>query len=187
MQRVESKQRQGLAFPKGQQANSKRRQTLPPPAGPQPVWTVDVPPQTAPRKRGRPRKSMPTPDGRAVNNSNGSQARPQATQQLPTPALVYKKGYDSVRRQQTLQHYQQYIVYGGRPPPTASPQPQYAVPAQAPTGFEYISYLNSEAQVRLALDMIHHSQNSASMKEQHIAALFHKLGQVHMQNGTRQS
>ncbi|UKZ73029.1 hypothetical protein TrVFT333_000668 [Trichoderma virens FT-333] len=168
MQDVGSKQRQNLAFPKEQQFDSKQRQALPPSVGSQP--TVDVPPQSAPVK------------------GAGLETKPQAIQQPNTPALVYRKGFDSSRRQQTFQHYQQYLQYGGRQPPTAPPQPQPALPAQAPpTGFEYLAMLNTEAQIRVALDTIHRSDKPASMKERHMAALYHRLGQVHLQSGTRQS
>ena len=185
---VDSKQRQSIAFPKDQQSDSKRRQTLPSSVGLQPASTTDVPPQTGPRKRGRPRKSMPIPDGRAINTNDGSQANPRAIPHPATPALVYKKGFDSVRRQQTFQHYQQYLQYGGRQPPTAPTQPLPAEAAQAAaTGFEYLAYLNTEAQIRIALDTVHRSQRSPSMKERHMAALYHRLGQVHLQNGTLQS
>ncbi|PNP49615.1 hypothetical protein THARTR1_09626 [Trichoderma harzianum] len=185
MQNGGAKQRQGLAFPKEQQSDSQRRQPLPPPSASQPAWTAD-----APRKRGRPRKSIPTPDAWVVNTNDSSQTTWRAAQNPTTPALVYRKGFDTVRRQQTFQHYQQYLHYGGRPLPTATPQPQPqpALSAQAPpTGFEYLNFLNTEAQVRIALDMVHRSEKPASMKQRHMAALYHKLGQVHMQNGTRQS
>ncbi|KAL7801473.1 PHD/FYVE-zinc-finger like domain-containing protein [Trichoderma afarasin] len=185
MQDGGAKPRQSIAFPKEQQSDSKRRQNLPPPSASQPAWTADVP-----RKRGRPRKSLPIPDARAVNTNDSSQTKLRAAQQPTTPALVYRKGFDTVRRQQTFQHYQQYIQNGGRPPPTAIPQPQPypAVPAQAPpTGFEYLALLNTEAQVRVALDVVHRAERPASMKQRHMAALYHRLGQVHMQNGTRQS
>lgn len=187
MQDGGAKKRQSLAFPREQQSDSKRRQHIPPPSGPQPTWTADVP-----RKRGRPRKSIPTPDVRPVNTNDSSQTKSRAAQNPTIPALVYKKGFDTVRRQQTFQHYQQYLQYGGRQPPTATPQPQPqpqpALPVQAPpTGFEYLALLNTEAQVRVALDVVHRSEKPASMKQRHMVALYHRLGQVHMQNGTRQS
>ncbi|KAL7799033.1 hypothetical protein V8C37DRAFT_407464 [Trichoderma ceciliae] len=186
MQQVESKQRQGIAFPSEQQAHSKRRHTLPAPNEPQVMSNLDVPPQTVSRKRGRPRSSVVNSGGNAVGTGEGPQARLQATQQPSIPALVYKKGFGDDRRQETLQHYERYMAYRGRTSPIASSQPHYAVPVQAQNGFEYVSYLSSEAQVRMALDFIQHSQPNVSTKEQHVAALFHRLGEVRMQDGTRQ-
>ncbi|RFU77975.1 hypothetical protein TARUN_4249 [Trichoderma arundinaceum] len=175
MQQVESKQRQGIAFPKEQQAVPKRRQTLPSTDESQPRATPDAPPQTVPRKRGRPRKSIANSDGNPINTSTGSRVRAQATQQPSTPALAYKTGYDDLRRQQTLQHYERYITFRGRTPPMAPSQPTYVVPIQTRNAFDYVSYLYTEAQVRMAIDSIQHAQGHISMKERHIAALFHRL------------
>jgi hypothetical protein len=181
MQQIDSKKSRGLAFSREQQADPRPRHSLPPalplpnltPATP----TPDIPPQTVPRKRGRPRKSLVDSNGNTPNTSNGSQARPLATKQPRTPALAYKTGYgDEARREQTRQHYEQYIAYRGRAPP-----------AQVQNGFEYVSHLKSEAQVRIALDSVEHSQGNVSMKQRHIAALFHRLEEVRMQSGTRQS
>ncbi|PTB69735.1 hypothetical protein BBK36DRAFT_1134312 [Trichoderma citrinoviride] len=191
MREAKRKQQHGIAFPKEQTpgstpSNSTPKPTQADPTATGPAWKADVP--TA-RKRGRPPRSTPTANGNAGMPTDGSQARSRATQQQPGPALVYKKGFDSAsRRQETLQHYQQYFSNGGRPPPQAHPPAQYPYPppGQAPTGYEYISFLTSEAQIRLALDVVHHSKYSTAMKERHIAALFHRLGQVHMQNGIRQ-
>ncbi|KAM0254722.1 hypothetical protein ACHAQJ_006503 [Trichoderma viride] len=180
MQLVDSKKNRGLAFSQEQQIGSRRRHTLPPPNLPQTAPIPDIPPQTGSRKRGRPRKSIVNSGSNTPNTSNGPQARPQATKQPPTPALVYKTGYgEDERRQQTRQHYEQYIAYRGRAPPATPGQPQ--------TGFEYVSHLNSEAQVRIALDSVMRSQGSMSTRRRHIEALFHKLEEVRMPSGTRQS
>ncbi|KAL6906968.1 PHD/FYVE-zinc-finger like domain-containing protein [Trichoderma evansii] len=175
-----SKKSRGLAFSQEQQADSKRRHTLPPMVVPPGTPTPSVPLQTGPRKRGRPRKSLVDPNSNVINISKA----PPATKQSNTPALAYKKGYsngndaisDEARRQQTREHYEQYIAYRGRAPPT-----------QAQTGFEYVSRLTSEAQIRVAMDYIAHTQGNVSMKERHIAALFHRLEEVRIQSGIAQS
>ncbi|OTA02311.1 hypothetical protein A9Z42_0026640 [Trichoderma parareesei] len=187
MKEAKRKQQHGIAFqtPSSTPSNSTPNITQAHPTTTGPAWKADVP--TA-RKRGRPARSTPTANGNAGTPTDGSHAQSRATQQPPGPALVYKKGFDGARRQDTLQHYQRYLNNGGRPPPQAQPPTQYPYPppGQAPTGYEYISFLTSEAQIRLALDVVHHSKYSTAMKERHIAALFHRLGQVHMQNGIRQ-
>ncbi|KAL7918807.1 PHD/FYVE-zinc-finger like domain-containing protein [Trichoderma austrokoningii] len=157
---------------------------------------VGVPLQMGPRKRGRPRKSLVDPNGNVIN-TNGvvPHARPPARpppamKQSIAPALAYKTGYgnaseltgDEARRLQTRQHYEQYIAYRGRAAPI-----QAQAQMQAHTEFEYVSRLTSEAQVRVALDYVAHAQGNASMKERHIAALFHRLQEVRIQGGTAQS
>lgn len=196
MRQVGSKKSRGLAFG-----------TIPsmgvPPATPMPG--VGVPLQLGPRKRGRPRKSLVDPLGNVVKTNSGPQARPPAIKQSATPALAYKTGYgngnevvgdevvgdeiigdevdgDEGRRQQTRQHYEQYIAYRGRAPPI-----QAQTQTQAQAGFEYVSRLTSEAQVRVALDYVAHSQGNVSIKERHIAALFHRLEEVRIQSGISQS
>jgi short subunit dehydrogenase-like uncharacterized protein len=110
--------------------------------------------------------------------------------------LVYKTGYgngseltgEEAKRQQTRQHYEQYIAYRGRGPPIqAQAQTQTQTQTQALTGFEYVARLTSEAQVRVALDYVAHNQGNVSMKERHIAALFHRLEEVRIQGGIAQS
>lgn len=188
MQQGGSKKNRGLAFSHEQQADSNRRH-IPPPMSVIPgTLTLDMPLQTGPRKRGRPRKSLVDLNGNIINTNKGPQARPQATKQSKTPALAYKTGYDNgneaisdeARRQQTREHYEQYIAYRGRAPPNQAQ-------AQAQTGFEYVSRLTSEAQVRVALDYVAHTQGNVSMKERHIAALFHRLEEVRIQGGITQS
>ncbi|UKZ92053.1 uncharacterized protein TrAFT101_007020 [Trichoderma asperellum] len=188
MRQIDSKKSRGLASYQEQQADPKQRHSLPlmgvPPGAP----TPGVPPQTGPRKRGRPRKSLVDPYGNVMTTNKGPQARSQTTEQPITPALAYKTGYGNgnevlsgeARRQQTREHYEQYIAYRGRAPPIQAQ-------AQAQTGFEYVSRLTSEAQVRVALDYVAHAQGNVSMKERHIAALFHRLEQVRIQSGISQS
>lgn len=186
MQQGGSKKSRGLAFSQDQQTDSKRKHTLPPMIAPPGTLTFGVPTQTGPRKRGRPRKSLVDPNSNVLNTNRDPPARLQATKESNTPALAYKTGYgngneaisDEARRQQTREHYEQYIAYRGRAPP---------MQAQAQTGFEYVSRLTSEAQVRVAMDYIAHAQGNVSMKERHIAALFHRLEEVRIQSGIAQS
>lgn len=170
---------------------------------PAPIPGVGVLPlQMGPRKRGRPRKSLVDPNGNVINPNSGPPGRPPAVKQSAVPALAYKSGYGSsseltgeeARRQQTRQHYEQYIAYRGRGAPIQAPAPvslpapaQLQLQTQAPTEFEYVSRLTSEAQVRVALDYVAHTQGNVLMKERHIAALFHRLEEVRIQGGTAQS
>lgn len=185
MQQGGSKRGRGLAF---------ATQPLMKVAQPPPIPGVGVPLQMGPHKRGRPRKSLVGPDGNVIDtNTNSVPPRPPAIKQSITPALAYKTGYgnetdltgDEARRQQTRQHYEQYIAYRGRTPIQA--QAQMQTQTQAQTGFEYVSRLTSEAQVRVALDYVSHTQGNVSMKERHIAALFHRLAEVRIQGGIAQS
>ncbi|UKZ62079.1 uncharacterized protein TrAtP1_003337 [Trichoderma atroviride] len=190
MQKVGSKKGRGLAF-----ATQPLMTTQPlmnvPPAAPIPGVGAPIQMQMGPRKRGRPRKSLVDPNGNVINNGPAIKHGP-AIKQSATPALAYKTGYgngsevtgEEARRQQTRQHYEQYIAYRGRGPPI---QAQAQTQTQAPTGFEYVSRLTSEAQVRVALDYVAHTQGNVSMKERHIAALFHRLEEVRIQGGIAQS
>jgi hypothetical protein len=189
MQQGSSKKGRGLAF-----ANKPLMTTQPlmNVSSPTPIPGVGVPLQMGPRKRGRPRKSLVDSNGNVINTNSGPLGRPPAIKKSATPALVYKTGYGSgnsselngedARRQQTRQHYEQYIAYRGRAPPN-----QAQAQTQALTGFEYVSRLTSEAQIRVALDYIVHTQDNVSMKERHIAALFHRLEEVRIQGGIAQS
>lgn len=193
MEQGGSKKSRGLAF-----ATQPLMTTQPmnlPPAPAMPGVSAPIQMQIGPRKRGRPRKSLVDPNGNVINNGPAIKNSPAikhglAVKQSATPALAYKTGYgndseltgEEARRQQTRQHYEQYIAYRGRGPPI-----QAQAQTRAPTGFEYVSRLTSEAQVRVAMDYVAHTQGNVSMKDQHIAALFHRLEEVRIQGGIAQS
>lgn len=204
MQQVGSKKGRGrgLAFATQPLMTTQPLMNMPP-AAPIPGVGAPIQMQMGPRKRGRPRKSLVDPNGNVINNGPAIKRGPAikhglAIKQSATPALAYKTGYsngseltgEEARRQQTRQHYEQYIAYRGRGLPIqaqAQTQMQTQMQTQAPTGFEYVSRLTSEAQVRVALDYVAHTQGNVSMKERHIAALFHRLEEVRIQGGIAQS
>ncbi|KAK5987266.1 Chromatin remodeling factor mit1 [Cladobotryum mycophilum] len=135
------------------------------------------------------RANWPNSTNAGPNHRNVSSPPPK-----PPPDLL-----GATNRTKDYDHYKRYLKLDssqGRPPVnipstngtsgTHNAAPQNLAYTVSQRDLAYIAQLHSEAQLRLAIDMVQRSKLNALTKQSHISVLLHRLREISMHNGTRQ-